>query len=403
MILKTAKQNPNFSMNILFVTYDFPYPITSGGKNRSYNLIKNTADNVNIFLYSFVRDDFNSENVEEIKKLGVKEVYVHKRKKLKKIGNITNTVLKNSSIFKTLYYEEKVENELRDIVTNQKIDIVHFESSYTGFYVNSGLSRMHVKKILGTENIEFMLYEDLASKKNLLLRPVIKYQAKRLKKEELEMAKNADSVITVTKAESDILNSLIGKKAEIVANGIDPKELSFSFSKKLRNNILFVGNFTYFPNIDAMNFFVNKVFPKLNPDVTLTIVGKKVHAALGFDDPRIIKKDFVDDLISEYRNADILVFPVRIGGGTNYKVLEAMSLGIPIVAYPDRLKGLNAKKDEHFLEAYYAEDFVKQIKKLMNDDKLREAIAINGRKLVEKNFNWEKISDDLLRVWKNTL
>lgn len=388
-------------MKILFVTYDFPFPITSGGKNRAYNLIKSTSDKAEMHLFSFVRNDFQPDFIDEMKKIGIKNVEVFPRKKLLKVSNFTKTILNNSSIFKTLYFEKNAEEKLISYIKEHEIDIVHFESTYTGFFINSEISKMRVKTVLGMENIEFMLYEDYAKKKNFLLKPFIKQQSDRLKIEELKMVESADSTTAITKSEADIIEGLTKVKPSIVANGIDPKSLPFEFNQKEKNNILFVGNFTYFPNIDAVNFFHEEVFKNLDEKISLTIIGKKVKSKFGFNDPRIISKEFVDDLIPEYRNADILVFPVRIGGGTNFKVLEAMSLGVPIVAFPDRMSGLNAISGEHYLEAKSGEEFISQINKLYNDRALAQKIALSARKLVVDNFSWEKIGNDLIHVWKN--
>lgn len=389
-------------MNVLFVTYDFPYPTNSGGKNRAYHLLKYTAKRTNVFLYSFVRRDYNPEHNNEILSLGVKDIKVFKRRKLASLSNIPKTILSNQSIFKTLYFDNKVLKDIQEYIKREKIDVIHFESSYTGYYIGPELKRSGVKTVLGTENIEFKLYSDYAKKhKKIFLRPFIKYQAEKLKSEELYMVKNADKVITITQSEADIIKELTDVKSYIVANGIEPKTYSFKFDDKIKRNILFVGNFSYFPNIDAINFFYNEVFRKLADNITLTIIGNKCSEKFKFDDKRVIIKDFVEDIISEYRKADLLVFPIRIGGGTNFKVLEAMSLGIPIVAQPERLSGLSAIEGEHFLRALNANDYIEQIDKLYSDSKLRKRLAVSARTLIDKYYAWEAIGRDLFKVWKN--
>jgi glycosyltransferase involved in cell wall biosynthesis len=163
---------------------------------------------------------------------------------------------------------------------------------------------------------------------------------------------------------------------------------------------LFVGNFSYFPNVDAIDFFIKEVFPKLDKKLTLTIIGKKCKEKFKFNNKRITTRDFVDDIIAEYRNADVLIFPIKIGGGTNFKVLEAMALGLPIVAQPERLAGLNAISGTHFLEARDGFEYDEQINRLYNDPKLRQSLSQNARKLVEENYSWDGIGNDLLSVWK---
>ena len=390
-------------MNVLFVTYDFPFPTNSGGKNRAYHLLKYTANKANVFLYSFVREDYNPDSNSEILVLGVKKIQVTKRKKLSSLSNLPAAVLQNSSIFKVLYHEKKVLEEIIDIIKKEKIDIVHFESSYTGFFIGKELKKLGVKTVLGTENIEFKLYFDYAANSKFFMRPFINFQANRLKKEEIAMVKGADAVSVITEKEAKLLESYTGVKCDIVANGIEPDTLSYKENDTIKNSILFVGNFSYFPNVDAVDFFYKNVFNKLDKKITLTIIGKQCNEKFKFENPRIIRKDFVEDIISEYRNADILIFPIRIGGGTNFKVLEAMSLGLPIVANPDRLTGLKAIAEEHFLAAVTPSEYCEQIDRLYNDSNLRKKLSKNARKLVEEKYAWKSIGNDLLNVWKKLL
>ena len=389
-------------MNVLFVTYDFPYPTTSGGKNRAYHLLKYAAQQVNITLFSFVREDYNPDSNEEIKKMGVGKIVVSKRRKLASLSNIPSTIFQNRSIFKTLYYEKSTFEKLKEIIREEEIDLVHFESSYTGFYIGRELKKLGVKIVLGTENIEHILYYDYANNlKRFYLKPFVNYQAGRLKVEEVQMMNGADRVTVITEDEKEILSKSFGIDSDIVANGIEPNNFSYEFERKIRGNILFVGNFSYFPNTDAFEFFYKEVFPKLDSKLQVTVIGKQVSEKFKNTDKRIIKKDFVPDIISEYRSADILVFPIRIGGGTNFKVLEAMSLGVPIVANPARLSGLQAKSEEHFLPAVSADEYVSQIGRLMDDSSLRQKLTVNARKLIEDYYAWDKIGKELIRIWKS--
>jgi len=390
-------------MNVLFLTYDFPYPTNTGGKNRAFHLLKYAVKKADITLLSFVREDFNPEHIQVIKDMGISDVRVYKRKRLKDPVNIPVTLLNQSSIFKTLYFEKRILEDVLSIIKEKKIDIVHFESSYTGYYIGEALKKTGAKSVLGTENIEHTIYLDYARKsKNPVKRPLLEYQARRLQKEEHSMMRQADIATAITPSEAQYIEGVSGKKCVVVGNGVDGA-LSYKFDKKTKGNLLFVGNFSYFPNVDAMHFFYKEVFPLLPQNVTLTIVGKKGKEVLGFSDKRVIFKDFVDDIVEEYRTSDMLVFPVRIGGGTNFKVLEAMALGVPIVANPERLSGLNAVAGVHFLEASDASSYVSQINELYEDSKLREKLTQSARNLVEDNYTWEKISLSLIKAWREVL
>lgn len=389
-------------MKILFVTYDFPYPTNSGGKNRAFHLLKHTSKQVDIYLFSFVREDYDPECNKEILSLGVRKIKVYKRHGKVSLSSASSIFLSNNSIFKNLYYDKKAEEMLLSYVVDEKIDAVHFESTYTGFYINETFKNHKVKTILGTENIEHLLYEDLAKNtKRILLKPIIRNQAKRLRREELEMVRNATAVTTITRGESEVLEKETGKESFIVSNGIEPDKFFYKFDNKKKNNILFVGNFSYFPNIEGINYFLEEVFRKIPQDIKLTIIGKDSSKVIK-DNPRIVKKEFVEDIIAEYREADAMIFPIRIGGGTNFKILEAMALGLPVIAEPDRLSGLRAVSDVHFLSAHSPDEYKNQLERIYNDNKIKK-ITENARKLIINNYSWDTIGKDLVNVWKKVV
>ena len=386
--------------NILFVTYDFPYPTNSGGKNRAYNLIKSTSSQSNIFLFSFVRDGFDQSYIEELKKIGVRKVFIYKRKKLKSPKTIISATFSSGSVFKNLYYEKKAEDQMFDIIREEKIDVVHFESSYTGFYISRKIKDLGAKQILGTENIEYLLYEDYLKKiAKPYTKAFISFQIKRFKKEEEDMFCQADVCAAVTEKEAEAIHKFSSKKPIILPNGIDFSEFKSLQKREWGGRLLFVGNFTYFPNVSAIKFFYEKVFGDLD-NFSLTIVGKGSQR-LSINDPKVRVLEFVEDIKEEYNKADVFVFPLTIGGGTNFKILEAMASGVPIVANPGRLEGLKAEDGKHFLSAIDSSDYKKQILKLKEDKNLRDNLVANARKLVEENYSWDKIGRALLEIWGN--
>lgn len=389
-------------IKILFVTYDFPYPLNSGGKNRAYNMIKyGKKDDISIDLLSFVREDFDLKNIEELKKIGVKDVEIYERKKLKSATTIGINLVSKNSIFKTLYSDKGFFRVLEKMIKENEIDIVHFESSYVGYFIGEKLKKMEVLQILGTENIEHMLYRDFLNRsKNIIKKTALSYQVKRFKQEEEKMMKEADLCIAVTKDEANYISGITNKKCEIVANAVSLKDLRFRFSSKTRDNILLVGNFTYMPNVFALKYFVNKVLPLIDKNITLTIVGKRVNDYIK-STKQIITLEYVEDLIGEYRKADLMVFPIKIGGGTNYKILEAMALGVPVVAFPDKVSSIGARENVDYFGAKDENEFAEKIDYVIKNKKHAETVARNARALIEDNYSWEMVGGKLSKIWRN--
>ena len=130
------------------------------------------------------------------------------------------------------------------------------------------------------------------------------------------------------------------------------------------------------------------------------IVGKRVQKLKILSDRKVIGLPFVENIKDAYAKADIMVSPIRIGGGTNFKVLEAMTYGIPVVAFPARVKSLGIKDGKHMFLAETPSEYVQKIEALLKDSVLRTNMSKKARQLVEENYSWEKTGDKLNKIWK---
>jgi glycosyltransferase involved in cell wall biosynthesis len=386
---------------ILFVTYDFPYPTNTGGKNRAYHMLKHTGSDIKKYLFSFVREDFRKEYEDEMDKIGVEIAGVKKRRKLSDPRNILG-LLRQDSIFKTLYFSNSTLSKICSIIQQREIDIVHFETLYTAFFINPQIKKLGVKQIFGTENIEFEIYEDYVKNKvPALLKPLFEFQVRSIKKEEIKLFKTADLCIAVSDKDAGEIKKY-ASACEVVRNGVDLDEFKFIEPKnKHGKRLLFIGNFTYFPNVDAINYFYKFIFKNLKNDITLTIIGKKVKALPFVDDPRIESKEFVSKIADEYEKSDIVVSPLRLGGGTNFKVLEAMAKGVPVISFPNRLEGLDYQDGENIVVVNNDLEFINKIKTMLNDLDFRKRISKEARQLVEREYSWKVIGKKLAQIWNS--
>lgn len=386
---------------VLFVTYDFPYPTNSGGKSRAYNLIKfSKSANLDFFLFSFTREHFKKSYEEELKKIGVSKIFTAPRKNVHDPLSWGKAILGKSSIFKLLYFDKEVEKKLLEVIKNEKIDLVLFESFYTSFYISDKIRKLGVKQIFGTENIEHILYYDFAKEKPKFLQKPFVMQVSRVRREEEKAFELADFILSVTKEEKKYIEKISRTPVSIIPNGVNTKTFSFKEKKTFEKSLLFVGNFSYFPNVDAMEFFYKDVFLKIQ-DTKLTLIGKH-QDKLEFlrKDSRIKQIDYIEDVREEYYNADIFIFPVRFGGGTNFKILEAAACGTPIIAIPDRVNGLGFEENKHYIPAKNSREFISGIESLL-EKRLREKVSKNARTLVEEEYSWENIGDKLRELLKN--
>lgn len=387
-------------MHVLFFTYDTIIPPDSGGKTRALNLIKYGKKDAKVTLFSFMREGYDLAGLEEIKKIGIEKIEVFPRLKKRSLKSLKSLFLGKDSIFYNLYFDEKVERALLDYVKEQKVDLVHFESFYTGFYLSSKLRELGVRQVYGSENIEHLLYSDSLKSLNPFLRKVAANQVEKIKEEEAQMARISDVTLSVTEKEKKYFDGY-SKKTFVVPNGIDPDAFpEVSRDRKEKVNLLFVGNFTYFPNRDGLKFFMDNIWPRIDKkSVSLTVLGRGVEKLNFLPNETIEKIEYIDNIDKVYRSADIFVSPIRYGGGTNFKVLEAMASGLPVVALSEKIEGLNGKNNENILIAKDEQGFVESLQRLIEDSDLRKKIGKNARTFVRENYSWKDIGENLYKIW----
>lgn len=388
-------------MNVLFITYDFPYPTNSGGKARAYNLLKYASEGNTIHLVSFTRSDISQASINAIKEIGIASIQTFPRRKVRDLRNLM-TFISGGSLFKQLYHDKQVLKCIQQVIKDNAIDVLHCESFYTAYFLFDFVHDSNIKKIYGSENLEFALYKKYTEEKApKLLKPLYALQANRIKNEEDAMVKAADVTLAVTETEADYFRKL-SNKVEIIENGVSLSDFAFkNRSEHKRKTILFVGNFDYFPNKDAVLFFYEKVFTKLkHPDLRFLIIGKGSTQFASLQDKRIETIEFIDDIKDAYYESDIFICPIRIGGGTNFKILEAMATGLPVVAFSGRVKEIGAVDERDVLLADDEITFLHQVEKLLDDTKLGQKLAKNARLIIEKKFSWDIIGHHLRTIWK---
>lgn len=392
-------------MHVLFLTYDVPFPPNSGGKTRAYNLIKYGKHDAKISLFSFNRPGYDLSHLDALKDLGVHNIELFPRKSKTHPRSIGSLISQKHSIFYTLYFDEKVADTIISYVKEHNVDIVHFESFYTGFYLSEELAKLGVKQVYGSENIEYKLYEEGLKSAPFMLRPLLKRETNKIRMEEIQMAKNANAVLAVTTDEAAYFEKMSQTKAHVIENGVsieDFPKISEKNHKKLK--LLFLGNFSYFPNRDAIEYFIKHIWPSLSSEeFDLTVVGKGVTTYSVLSDPAIEKIEYVPDIYDAYAMADVFISPMQYGGGTNFKVLEAMAAGLPVVALDTKIGSIEAKDGVDLCIATNANDFISSLHKLKKDRDYRINLGKNARALVMKKYSWETIGTNLYTIWKNLL
>jgi glycosyltransferase involved in cell wall biosynthesis len=388
-------------MKVLFVSALLPYPPRSGGQIRMYNLLKRLAKKHEITLVSFIRDEKERQYAPELK--FCKDVVMVMRGRGMQMKYVLKTLTSSYPLLLATYDNGEMRQAIAGMMEKESFDLVHLEP----FYVWPSLPKTDVPLVVSEHNIEYNVYGDYARHFWIpFLRPFLFLDVVKLRIWEEKVWKRASKITAVSGEDASTI-SLINDNVDVVPNGVDIRQFPFEEKRPKRQDpvVLFVGDFRWFPNTDAVKRLIRDVWPSLRerfPHAQLRIVGRNVSwrlraaiRAAGGD----LRSD-VADIPREYRDADVLVAPHAIGGGTKFKMLEAMASGLPIVTTSEGMKGLDATAGTHYLKAVQKDDYVAQVVKIWENTILREKIIRAARALVEEKYNWDTIADELDRVWK---
>ena len=177
---------------------------------------------------------------------------------------------------------------------------------------------------------------------------------------------------------------------EVIPNCVDVASYEAIKETAQPNKLIFTGAFTYYPNYEAMTWFVDNVYPLVQakiPDISLTITGNHNNLPLPAG-KNITLTGFVDDVRPLIAQSWISIVPLHVGGGTRLKILEAMALKTPVIATSKGAEGLDAEHNKHLFIVDSPEDFADSIVKLHHNTQLRQDLVSNAYKLIQEKYDW---------------
>lgn len=391
-------------MKILMLTPYLPYPLLSGGQIRTYNLLKNLKDKHQITLFAYIRKDSEREYIAELEKYCHK-VRVFKRRPAWDLRNILAAGFSPYPFLVSIYRSERFTHEIKKELEQGNYDLIHAET----FYMMPNIPKTKIPTILAEQTIEYDAYlQYTKNSKMYVAKPFMYLDVFKIRKWETFYWHTASRLIAMSEDDKKAVQKHLREPLpiDVVANGVDTEFFSGTDKSKLPENptVLFVGTFKWLPNIDAVEFLVEKVWPhiiKQLPNAKLKIVGFSPSPKIisYSKQPSITVDGGVADIRDAYATAHVLLAPIRSGKGTRYKILEAMATSTPIVATNLAVEGIGIEHGENALTSDDPQTLADLTVSVLKDKNLQNKLASNSLKLVNSRFNWRAISQELDRVY----
>ena len=398
-------------MRILFLTAHLPFPPFSGGRRREFELIARLGKDFEIHLCSITK-------TWEIDNMHINDLlcYCARVNLFKAIPTDKQQYASYSHQMKR-HMSEKASSYISFLLRNQPFDVVHVE----GYYLMQHLpTKPEIPVLLVEHNIEYLLnlqrfiLATTQQDKSYYWREYV-YT---LKWERI-FWKRATICVTLTTEDKISMSQLESKtNIRVIPNGIDHQKMidEAALSNSCKNSIvsakypsiLFVGNFAYEPNIDAALYFSQHIFPLILKDVPnakLFLVGNSASpeiCSLTLN-KHIEVSGYVDSLIPFYKAADVVVCPLRIGGGVKVKVLEAINAGKAIVTTSIGAQGLDLMTYQAVTVADEVTDFAENVVRLLLDPEERYRQEQEALAYARTLPTWDQASESFTHCYNEMI
>ncbi len=381
------------------LVHRIPYPPNKGEKLRAYHELRHLAGRHDVWLACFVDDPDDLSHVPALRQWcrDVAAVQLHKKAAMFRAAV---SWLAGGTLTEGYFRARRLAQTLAAWTRQVHFDCVFaYSSSMAGYALNVPAAR----RVLDFVDLDSAKWRAYAQRRGFPASLIFGREAARLAARERAWAKAFDASVFITPAEAaDLAAPDAAGKVHVVGNGVSPPAGERPGLPR-EANVGFVGVMDYFPNVEAVCWFVEQVWPRVRsrcPDATFWIVGRAPNArvrALAAA-PGVRVTGAVDDVARYLEKFRVSVAPFQTARGLQNKVLEAMAARRPVVATSRIARSLQGRAGEHFLVADSPEDFAGRVIELLTDDAAAAVVAARGAELVAGYYRWDRELEKLSAI-----
>lgn len=400
-------------MKVLFLSQIVPYPPHGGVLQRGYNLIRELGRHAQVHLLAFVHPDVlpTPVAVEDSRQrllefCATVEYFAlwPKRSPAHRAAALA-TSLGTSDPFSVIAHRSRsFQRRVDEWLEDASLDVVHADTIALAPFVRRGL---RLPTVLTHHNIEssLMRRRGEVEPRRLAGRFLLR-EARKLQAYETAVSPRFDvNVLVSSHDEAALLAMAPGLRTAVVPNGVDLDYFSPDGTAQTPS-LIYTGGMNMFANRDAVLHFVQEIWPRIvqeRPDTRFVAVGQdppRELLAAADQDSRIQVTGFVDDIRPYVRQAAVYVVPLRVGGGTRLKVLDAMASAKAMVSTSIGCEGLDVVDGRHLVVAETAATFARATLDLLGAPERRHALGQAARAFVTERYSWTTVGDRLLDAYR---
>ena len=387
-------------MRLIYLTSRFPFPINKGDKLRSYFQIKELSKFYEIHLISLTEKKIDDSNIEKLRKY-CSSIKIYKMSFIARAFNLFKTFFNNKPFQVNYFYHNSIQEKINRDIFLVNPDHIFCQLIRTAMYVKNNHS---ISKTLDYMDALSKGMERRINISSFWIKPIVKMESYRLRKFENLAYEFFNNHIIISETDRNEIAHPKKEQIKIIKNGID-EDFFKQNNIEIKYDLVFVGNLSYIPNIEAANFISKQILPrliKIKPNVKILIAGSEPSKKVkNLSNNNIDIKGWVDDIRDIYCSGKIFLAPMTIGSGLQNKLLEAMALGIPCITSELSNYSLGAAHMKNIIISNSVNDFINQIVYLLENKEIRIEIGENGKKYVTENYSWKTSNFKLLEILKS--
>lgn len=380
-------------MRVLFLCHRLPYPADHGAKIRAFNFIRHLGQSHSVTVASLALTKEERKAGTPLKNYCdelLVEVLPSCTRWMRASAALGTSIPSSVAYFWSAGLYKRIEQRL----LKEDVDMIFVYCAVMAQYV---LRWKRGVRILDYVDIDSAKWADYSRFKSFPVSLGYALEARKLRNYERAIADKFHHCSVTTEGEREELENLgLARECSVIPNGVDidyfcPNGIDADKSVA----IVFLGRMDYFPNIDGVCYFVEKILPIVRakiPGVEFRIIGssptRRVRQLSKV--PGVFVTGYVPDVRSYIGNAVVSVAPLRIARGTQNKILESMAAGLPVVATSIAARGIQAIVGEHLLVADEADIFARKVIAIFEQPKLRRSLSSEGRKQVVEVHGWRR-------------